>query len=73
LFSNIRIIYTDELPHKIKAFTLKDSSDFYTIFLNSKLSYEQLSKSLKHELNHIRRNDFQGLESVEDVEWATSR
>ena len=53
---NIRTILAD-LPYSVKAYTIyKD--DFYTIVLNSKLSYEQNIESYNHELSHIGNKDF---------------
>ena len=47
-----------DMPATIKAYTIKDKDDFYTIVLNQNLSYEQNLKSYCHELSHIRNNDF---------------
>lgn len=53
---NIRTVMIP-MPCSIKAYTIyKD--DYYTIVLNSNLSYEQNMKSYKHEISHINRNDF---------------
>ncbi len=43
---------------KVKAVSARNEDDSYTIFINSILNYEQQCKSYKHELNHIKRNDF---------------
>lgn len=32
--------------------------DFYNIYINSLLPYEEQKKVLRHELTHVRRNDF---------------
>lgn len=53
---NIRVVYQD-MPATVKAFTVcKD--EYYTIVLNSNLSYTQNLNSYMHELEHIVNNDF---------------
>lgn len=52
---NIRIICID-LPVRCKAFTIADDG-FYNVYLNSRHTYEQNKKSLKHELKHINNGD----------------
>ena len=49
-------IYIKDLPHDIKGFTVPDS-DGYSVYLNARCSHEQNERTLKHELNHISRND----------------
>lgn len=57
-----------DMPEKTKGFTKYNSEeDFYTIFLNAKLNYEQQQKAFKHELKHIKDNDFKGYE-IEQIE-----
>lgn len=46
------------LPYNIKGLTTKNEDESYTIFLNSRLSYEQLKKTYSHELQHIYNDDF---------------
>ena len=47
------------LPYKIKGFAVYNSNeDYYTIVLNSRLSYDQNLKTYIHELKHITNNDF---------------
>lgn len=53
---NIRTVFID-MPTTIKAYTiLKD--DFYTIVINSSLSYEMQEEAYNHELRHILNGDF---------------
>ena len=47
-----------DLPGTIKAFVAKDTDDFYTIYLNSRLSHEQNVVSFIHEMEHIENDDF---------------
>ena len=47
------------LPYKVSGFIMYDSADdYYTIVLNSRLSYEENRKTFEHELQHIINNDF---------------
>lgn len=38
--------------------TVQDINGFYNVYINSRLSFEEQRKALKHELEHIRRHDF---------------
>lgn len=49
-------IYIQDLPHKIKGFTVPDA-DGYSVYLNAHCSREQNERTLKHELRHIVRCD----------------
>lgn len=66
---NIRFIYTDDLPGKVKAFTVKDVEDFYTVFLNAHHSHERLMDAVEHEMKHIEDDDFRVCESIQDIEY----
>jgi len=66
---NIRFIYTDDLPGKVKAFTVKDVDEFYTVFLNARHSHERLMEAVEHEMKHIEADDFRGCESIQDIEY----
>ncbi len=58
MLDNYRVIYYN-LPYKVNGFILYDSfEDYYTIVLNSKLSYECNIKTFWHELKHIAYDDF---------------
>ena len=63
---NIRTILLP-LPTTIGGYTiLKD--DFYTIVLNSNLSFEQNMESYNHELQHIKNRDFYKRSSADLIE-----
>lgn len=53
------IVIFKDLPTTIKALTVKNEDDTYTIIVNSRLSYEQQHKSFQHEINHIVNCDFE--------------
>ena len=58
--NNIVVRYRD-LPTTIKAYVVRcfDSGDiFYTIIINSRISYEQQREAYKHEMSHIECGDF---------------
>lgn len=62
-----KIRYID-LPHTVKGFTVKDDSEFYNIYINSHLNYEQQLCAIQHELTHIRRNDFYSFDPLSIIE-----
>ena len=58
MLDNYSTIYQN-LPYKIKGFAVYNSKeDYYTIVLNSRLSYDQNIKTFIHELKHINNDDF---------------
>ena len=65
---NYTVIYKN-LPHKVHAFTMYSASDsYYTIVLNSKISYNCAQKAFKHELFHILSNDFVDNKNINQIE-----
>lgn len=65
---NYMVVYKN-LPEKINAFTMYHSGDdYYTIILNSRMSHACLQKAFKHELNHIKNNDFDRYKNVSELE-----
>ena len=57
-----------DLPGTIKAFVAKDTDDFYTIYLNSRLSHEQNVVSFIHEMEHIEKDDFYSDLTADQIE-----
>lgn len=51
------VIYMD-MPTTIKAYTVNNKDNSFTIILNSRLNREQHLKSYHHELTHIERGDY---------------
>lgn len=47
------------MPTTIKAYTVMNNDDTYTIVLNAKLSDEQHLKSYHHEMKHIENGDYE--------------
>ena len=56
--TNIIIRLQDGLPCSVRAFTVVDAEGDYNVYLNSKLTQEQLEQSYEHELRHIQNGDF---------------
>ena len=68
MLDNYQTIF-QQLPCKIKGYVVHNSSeDFYSIVLNSRLSYSQNLKTYLHELEHITNDDFRSLLSVNVLE-----
>lgn len=68
MFDNCSTIYLN-LPYKIKGFAVYNTcEDFYTIVLNSRLSYTQNLSTYMHELKHIENNDFYNTLDVNTLE-----
>ena len=60
----------EELPCKVKGLvreTCEPDGDYYTIVLNSRLSFEQQQKTYLHEVEHIENDDFRK-ENVNEIE-----
>ena len=64
--SDYCIRYID-MPCSINAFTVHDI-DFYNIYVNTSLNYEQCIKATQHELNHIIEDDFFSLLPIDELE-----
>lgn len=65
---NIVVVYMN-LPYSVNGFTLYNAAEgFYTIVLNSRLSYQEQIKTYEHELRHIKNGDFYSGKSVETIE-----
>lgn len=46
------------LPRAVRGITVKDSDDFFNIYINVALSERERSEALAHELGHAYRDDF---------------
>lgn len=56
-----------DMPTKIKGYTVKNSDDSYSIFLNARISRDCLLKTYEHEMEHIQNEDFEK-ENVDAIE-----
>lgn len=55
----------------VRAFTVKDKDENYNIYLNASLSDEMQKEAFQHELEHIRRGDFDSGVDVQVIETET--
>ena len=61
----IRII---ALPHTVRGITVADENGDYNIYINSVLSPDQQKLVLKHEMTHVKRNDFDSFCDIFEIE-----
>ena len=59
----IRVVLKD-LPVTVRGFTVSDDFDFYTIYINSRLSNQMQIETYEHELSHINNGDFIRMQSL---------
>ena len=67
----IHTVLTD-MPTTIGGFVRKNADFSHTIVINAKLTRERQLKTYKHELEHIRNDDFEKY-NVDEVELETRR
>lgn len=60
----------DDLPGSVRGMTIRDANGDYNIYLNAKLSYEELQTVYRHELAHITGHDFDREGPVSAIEEA---
>lgn len=61
------------MPVRVRGYikeTCEPDGDYYTIVLNSRLSYEQLRDTYLHEISHIDNDDFHSEGGVQQIESA---
>lgn len=51
------VIYAD-MPGTIRAYTVNNNDDTYTVVLNSRLNREQHLIAYHHEMKHIKNGDY---------------
>ena len=65
---NYRVVYKN-LPYGIKGLTLHSTTDdYFTIILNSRMSYNMNLKTFRHELIHVQDNRYEIGEDINIVE-----
>ena len=62
------IVRLIDLPYGIGGVVSEDSDGFYSIYLNARHTREKNKESLKHELRHIKHNDFHNKRSIREIE-----
>lgn len=67
----VRVVFCD-FPPRIYGLTVgyydEDGQLYYTILINSRLSYYTNRCTYFHEMEHIRNQDFEHIYSVDDLE-----
>jgi Zn-dependent peptidase ImmA (M78 family) len=56
------------LPTSVKGFSKANNDMTYTIIINARLSEEQQRNTYKHELEHIKKDDFRSLDNADNIE-----
>ncbi len=65
---NYRVVYKN-LPYGIKGLTLHSTADdFFTIILNSRMSYDMNLKTFQHELIHVSNSYDEINENINAIE-----
>lgn len=57
-----------DMPTSIKAYTVLNKDDTYTIILNARICHEQQLNAYYHELQHIRNGDYEKRTSADFIE-----
>lgn len=55
---DVRLRYMD-MPCTIHGFTVKEDTDSFDVYINSRLSHEAQLKAYEHEIAHIKNGDFE--------------
>lgn len=60
-----------DLPYTVRGMTVEDVDGFYNVYINARHCYMIQQEAIRHELEHIRRKDFNDpykpLELVENI------
>lgn len=70
--ANIYIYYVD-MPCSISSNVVDNGDGSYTLYLNSRLSYEKNIEGYLHELRHINNDDFNSFEDIQKIESRTHK
>lgn len=62
-----------DLPTSIKAFSRSNADGSYTVILNTRLCREQQEEGYRHEIEHIKKGDFDALDDASDLETIRHR
>ena len=62
------IIRYIDLPCSAKGLVREDADGDYNIYINARLPVDVQENTLRHELNHIEKNDFNPDKRIEDIE-----
>lgn len=64
------IRYLNNLPDTVNGFTVPSEDGFYNIYINPRLSSFMQTKTILHEINHIKNNDFYLPQNASEIEIA---
>lgn len=62
------IVWKKDLPYFIRGQVLRDSDGDYNIYINARMSADMQRKTIWHELNHVKRGDFDSAYDIKYVE-----
>lgn len=65
--SPINVILSDTMPLGMPEHIVANADDSYTVFLNTRLSYEAQKEGFQHAIKHIRNNDYEK-HDVQEIE-----
>lgn len=57
-----------DLPYGENGFVREDVDGNYNIYINARLSIDMQRKTIRHELNHVKRGDFDSVENIQVIE-----
>ena len=57
-----------DLPYEANGFVREDIEGNYNVYVNSRLSFDMQKETIKHELNHVQRGDFNSESDIRDIE-----
>lgn len=61
-------VFLVDLPTGVRALTVKNSDDSFTILINAGLSAEAQCRAYDHEMDHINNHDYDQMYDVGDIE-----
>lgn len=64
----ITVRVVDDLPDGTKGFVMEDECGDYNIYLDARLSKDELYATYLHEMEHIRGCDFSRTDSADSIE-----
>ncbi len=61
-------IYYIDMPYSIDSNVVENPDGSYSLYLNSRLTYERNMEGYIHELRHIQNNDFSDVRDIHTTE-----
>lgn len=66
-------VYLIDMPCKAREVVTPCLDGGYTVYINSRLSYQDRVKAYCHALRHIENNDFESEEDIQEIEARAHR